>query len=495
MCCISAFGEADANEPAKAVSTLRVDIKQALLMALGNNRSLAVQRLTPEIRATFEQEARGDFDPTLSGTLAQRRSVSDRLQRADEGIDNSVVFDSRTGSLSLGKLFSTGTTIDVSGTSNFTDSSFYSDTFTTNRLGVTVTQALLQGRDLQANLARIRQARIETEISEYQLRGFTELLVQSVESTFWNYALAHRQIEIYTDSLTLAEQQLSEIQERITIGQLAETELAAGRAEVALRREALINARSTLARERLTLLRLLSNSDTIDWNADIVLEYDTVLPNVQLDDVEQHAQVALKMRSDLNQARLELRRGELEVIRTRNGVLPRLDVFFDFGRSGYGTRFGRAGQDIDTGGYDFQTGLILQHSVTNKARRAQRRRAVLSKAQQLLAIDNLKQLIQVAVRSAYLEVNRTLEQISATTATRESQEEVLRAETEKFRVGKSTSLLVGQAQRDLVASQIAEIEAVANYLKALVELYRVEGSLLQRRGLETMEPDAGFPKP
>jgi outer membrane protein TolC len=50
-------------------------------------------------------------------------------------------------------------------------------------------------------------------------------------------------------------------------------------------------------------------------------------------------------------------------------------------------------------------------------------------------------------------------------------------------VGKSTSLLVAQAQRDLVASQIAETQAVANYLKALVALYRLEGSLLQRRGI------------
>ena len=56
-------------------------------------------------------------------------------------------------------------------------------------------------------------------------------------------------------------------------------------------------------------------------------------------------------------------------------------------------------------------------------------------------------------------------------------------ETEKFRVGKSTSLWVAQAQRDVVSSQIAEVEAVVNCLKALVELYRLEGSLLERRGV------------
>jgi outer membrane protein TolC len=119
----------------------------------------------------------------------------------------------------------------------------------------------------------------------------------------------------------------------------------------------------------------------------------------------------------------------------------------------------------------------------NRSARARYARAVAGKQQLSKALENLSQLIQVDVRSAYIEVTRTQEQISATAATRNFQEEKLRAETEKFRVGKSTSLLVGQAQRDFVASQIAEIQAVANYLKALVALYRLEGSLLQRRGL------------
>ncbi len=87
------------------------------------------------------------------------------------------------------------------------------------------------------------------------------------------------------------------------------------------------------------------------------------------------------------------------------------------------------------------------------------------------------------MRSAFIEINRAKEQVTATAATRKLQEESLRAETEKFRVGKSTTLLVAQAQRDLVTSQIAEIEVIMTYLQALTELYRLEGSLLERRGI------------
>jgi outer membrane protein TolC len=60
-------------------------------------------------------------------------------------------------------------------------------------------------------------------------------------------------------------------------------------------------------------------------------------------------------------------------------------------------------------------------------------------------------------------------------------EEKLRTESEKLRVGKSTSFLAAQAQRDLLVSRIAEVQALANYLKALIDLYRQDGSLLERR--------------
>jgi outer membrane protein len=472
----------DANNSDVAKGPLKIGIHEAILLAMENNQSLIVERMNPEIQQTFEQEELAVFDPLISPEASSRRSVADRLSRAGSSIESQTL-DSVTGSISLAKLFPTGTALDLEASTNYTDSSLYSDTFTANRLGFTVTQALLRGMDVHANMARVNQARIDTLISEYELRGFTEIVLEQVESTFWDYALAQRQIEIYTDSLKLAEKQMTEAEERIKIGDLAETELAAAQAEVALRRENLINARSTLAKEHLDLLRLLNPSGGIDWNRDVTLQYDTSLPDVRLDDVEQHVQVALRMRPDLNQARLQIKRGDLEVVRTKNGLLPKLDMFISYGKSGYADTFDNAMNNMDEGSYDVAWGLAFEGSPMNRSARATYTRAVAGKQQLHKALENLSQLVQVDVRSAYIEVTRSQEQISATTATRKFQEEKLRAETEKFHVGKSTSLLVGQAQRDLVASQIAEIQAVANYLKALVALYRLEGSLLQRRGL------------
>ncbi|MBN2181260.1 MAG: TolC family protein [Sedimentisphaerales bacterium] len=469
-------------EAAASENTLKIGIQEAILMAMENNRSLMVERMNPDIIRTLEKEERAVFDPVLGAEISPRRSVSDRLSRAGSSTESQIV-DSATGSLSLSKFFPTGTTVGLEGSTNYTDSSLYSDTFTSNRLGVTVTQAILQGMDVRANMASVRQAEIDTLISEYELRGFTEILLEEVESQFWDYILAQKQIEIYTNSLSLAEQQMTEAQERINIGELAEIELAAAQAEVALRRENLINARSDLAKERLNLLMQLNPSPEIDWNRDVILQYESLLPGIELDNVEQHVQVALQMRPDLNQARLQIRQGDLEVVKTKNGLLPKMDFFISFGKTGYSDTFDSSLRNLDGESYDVTLGLSFEYPTSNQAARARYARAVVSRQQMRKALENLIQLVQVDVRSAYIEVTRAREQIAATAATRNFQEEKLRAETEKFRVGKSTSLLVAQAQRDLVASQIAEIESSANYLKALVALYRLEGSLLQRRGI------------
>ncbi len=69
-------------------------------------------------------------------------------------------------------------------------------------------------------------------------------------------------------------------------------------------------------------------------------------------------------------------------------------------------------------------------------------------------------------------------------STRLRRGETLKAEKERFDVGVSTSLLMAQAQRDLLISSIEEAAAVINSQKALIKLYLAEGSLLERRGIE-----------
>lgn len=466
---------------------LEVTVEKAIVLALQNNRALKVESFSPAIVQTAEEEARSVFDPALSGTYARsREKIDSPFIEKDKG-------EETLGSLGIAGRLPTGTDVGIGVTTKRTWSDLYSDDLHESRVGISVTQALLKGAGLGYNLAALRKARLDTASSRYELRGFTEALVALVEETYWDYALMQRQIEIYLESLKLAQQQKSETEEMIRVGYLAESELAAAEAEIALRREGLINARSSMEKTRLRLLSLLNPPGAGLWHRPVVLLRQPAMPEATLDDVDAHVDVAMKMRADLSQARLQVQSGDLELVRTRNGLLPRMDFFITLGKTGYADSFGRAFRDLDGDSYDVGAGLSLALPLMNRQARAEHRRSLLVREQADEALQNVAQLVQVDVRSAYIEVSRAHEQVAATAATSALQEEKARIEKEKFRVGKSTSLLVAQAQRDLLSSRISETQAVTNYLKSLIGLYRLEGSLLERRGIRLHEAGEGLP--
>jgi outer membrane protein len=350
-------------------------------------------------------------------------------------------------------------------------------------LGMTVSQALLKGYGTDVNLARLQQARLDTRMSEYELRGFIEFLVAEVERTCWDYALALRQIEIVEESLKVARQQLNETKDMIAVGRLARAELAAVQAEVAAQEQALIEARANKESIRLQLLRLLNSSGPGIWQREVDLIHQPTLPEIKLEGVELHVAVSMRISPILNQARLERLRNDLELVKTRNGLLPLMDLFVTLGKSGYANSFGDSINYINKGSYDAMAGVKFNYPIYNRDAKALHRRALLTRDQTQKALENLSQLVEVDVRTAYIEVNRTKQQIAASSVTRMFDEEKFRTETEKLRVGKSTSFQVAQAQRDLLVSRIAEVQALTNYLKALIDLYRQDGSLLERRGI------------
>lgn len=470
--------------PTISKGPINVTISEAILFSMENNRALVVERLNPAIQQTFEDQERAAFDAETNAGVSAGRLEGERLARSG-GDTESFTVDTVDGVISLEQFFPTGTTVSVEGTTLMTDSSLYSNSFYSTRLGMTLTQALLRGFGTDVNLARLRQARLDTQFTEYELRGFTQSLVAQVEKTYWDYALARRQIEIFEESLKLAGRQLADTEEMIRVGKLAESELAAVQAEVAAQEQGLINARSDMQTTRLRLLRLLNPPGTDLWNREVNLIHQPTLPEIKLEDVGLHVAVAMRMRPDLNEARLGVLRDDLQLVMTKNGLLPLMDLFITLGKTGYSDSFGSFVNDITGDSYDALVGARFQYPIYNRDAKARHQRALLSRDQAQKALDNLSQLVDVDVRIAYIEVNRTKQQISASAATRILDEEKLRIETEKFRVGRSTNFLVAQAQRDLLISRIAEVQVLANYLKALIELYRLDGSLLERRGIIT----------
>jgi outer membrane protein TolC len=373
----------------------------------------------------------------------------------------------------------------VEGSISGTISSIYTDQYTGD-IGLTITQSLLRGFGIGYNLAYLRKAKVDVEISRLELKAIAEQVTAAVEQAYWDILLAAKEMSIQQRSLDLAEKQLNESKERVAVGRLPELELAAVEAEVATRRESMIDAQSRYEQARLHFLFLLNPSQQSTWDVIPVPVDQPFIPVDTLDTIEIHEQLAMQYRADLRQAQLDLKKNSLDLARTRNGLLPRLDLFITLGRTTYAQTLRESIPDLESPFYNIAGGLTFEFPLPNREARGQYARAKYSQEQLELSLVNMERLVQRDVRSAYIEVLRSRQQIEASRVARDLQERKWLAEQEKFRVGKSTNFLVLQAQRDFIASQLNDARAMVTHLNALVNLYLMEGTLLERRGIQSL---------
>ncbi|HNX77463.1 MAG TPA: TolC family protein [Candidatus Rifleibacterium sp.] len=466
---------------ANSGASLTISLEGAIKSALEQNIALRVEKIRPEIARTVIDKERAAFDTGVSGEF----SGTERLGKTifQQGNLGDSVSNRTDAAIGLKKLSETGTrgTVDLTmGRSR----SARSDNLFATRLGISLTHPLRRGNGREVNLVSLRQAELDLDWSEYELKGFVLSFVAQVEKQYWQHYLSNRQLEIVKESLELARQQQEETHKRIEAGSIAESEEAAAEAEVALRCEDLINAESQVVETAVSLLRSINPDTGNFWLVRPLLIDEPVFAMADRMTLEEHLAVALEMRPELQQARLMLARDQLDVVASRNGLLPQLDFFVTLGKTGYSTSLtGSNPRPGEKGSYDISAGFTYDLVRGRRAARAEVRKADASAAMRREALNNLEQLVREDVIKAYIEVERTMQQIAATAATSQRQLEKLRVEEVKFNVGKTTAFQVAQAQRDLTGARIAEARAAAGYTMAIVELLRADGSLLERNGI------------
>ena len=502
--------------------SLTLSLEDAVLLTLKRNRDLRVKILEPKIKKTIVEENKAAFDLNVS-TKLNRREYQDSASwtkdevKADllsrfpnlpedffdempENLETKNTTQTNDGTIRLSKLFSTGTKLklelksqhnkkETTRTSSDEDSSSVNSTSSTDYTtsgSLTLTQPLLQGMGKKVNLSLIQRSELEKQVSVYELQQYIMFLVAKVQKIYWDLILAKETLIIRQKSLELVNQQLLETEEKIRIGKLAESELISAQAEVAAEKEELIDAVSDLDQKKLDFILLLNPETDLWWDQNIQLTTPPEPIETEIGVIQNHVAASLKFRPDLNQARLNLQKGDLEVVRTENGLLPRLDFFFTLKRTAHSSRFPSSLDEFDNP--DYMAGLIFSRPLGNREAKNQFQRAGLQRLKYLESMEYLKQKIQVEVRQAILKIERYREQIIASRANRKKQEEKLKVEKEKFRLGRSTNLMVFHAQRDLIEAEVKEVTAIIKQIKAFIDLQLAEGTLLEQWSLEVIPP-------
>ncbi len=466
---------------ASCSQTLEIDLQKSIDMALSENIALKVEKYNPLIRDTYTEEERAAFDSTIAAEFSGTERIAKVIFQ--QGNLGDTITNRTDAGVTLTRLSPSGTKTTV-GLTTVRTRSAKSDNLFSTRFGVSLEQPLKRGAGKDVNLVSLRKAELDLKWSRYELQGFVLNLIAEIEKRYWDYYLSTRQLAIMQESVALAEQQREETSRRIDAGSIPESESAAAEAEVMLRKEDLINAESRSSIAAIAFLRLINPDTENFWKTKPVISEELFAVETQDDGLDKLIQSALVERPEIAQADLMIQRDRLELVSTKNGLLPQLDFFVNMGKTGYSTSFsGTNPKPGEKGSYDVSAGFVYELTRGRREARALHQRSKLNVKLRREAMKNLEQIIKQEVLSAYIEVKRTLQQIKATKATSQKQQEKLRVEEVKFNVGKTTSFQVAQAQRDLTAAMIAEVSAAVQHQQAYTELLRACGLLLQKRNV------------
>ncbi len=466
-------------------SEIELSVESAVLTGLENSPDLHLKRLRPVVSGAFEQIERSIFSPELFADFSYDRERSTETARSTEN-QFSVEGSEIDGVIGVRQGTPTGTALETTVELNRSDST-RTPTQNTARIGMEVTQQLLRGLPPRVNLASLRSAELDTRADRYELSGFAQSLTASIEISYWRYLAAAEAVSAVENALTAADAQLAVVETRIEVGTLPKNERAAAEAETAIRRQALIDAVALRDAERIRLLSAVYPGRPIHQVKTLTTTTSPESHPHLAVDAASAVDRALASRPELAEAALRIEQGDLEIAVTKNGVLPKLEVFIRLGKSGYADSFTGSMADLGGPNYDFGAGLRLRHLFGNRAAKAKETIARVNKREAEEAVTNLKALIQTDVLLAINEVRRAHDQVAAAALTARYREQTLEAAKAKYDAGAGTMLAVTMAQRDLLQSRIDEIKAKAAYHIAKTALYRAEGTLLKRRGL-TLTP-------
>ena len=466
---------------------IRMSLVGSVYRALQQNQALRVDKLRPEISNTGIESAESEFDTTLRATTAMRSNKSSTLgplsrdsASSDTRIEEKRVSRGSDFTASLDGRLPTGTdySLGVAGTRSSTPSTF---PFYNSDVNVGITQNLLRGAGVEVNMVRIWAAQNNFVISLYQLQQGVIDLVADVVLSYCDLYLALETLSIRLSAYEVAKEQRLRTEEFVRVGKAPPLDYLSAQAEESGRISELIISATEIKKQQIQFARLI-NPECLPqgWITRIFPARKPTVPTEEFV-ADERVKLALKYRPDIQQAYLDLANGELDVVRTQNGLLPALDFFADAGLSGSGDSWGDAGSRTRSGDYsNWRVGLQFSYALQNRSAQAAYRRANFNRQLSEESILNLQQLVEVAIRTAVIDIDRTKRLIDSTKVTAGLRAEELNAETERYNVGRSTQLLVQQAQRDKFNADLNEVTAEVAHMRAIVQLYRAEGTILQR---------------
>jgi HAE1 family hydrophobic/amphiphilic exporter-1 len=508
-------------------------LKDAITLALENNKDIEVTRQNVQIAEFDLKAARGFYEPRVTGQTYYDRTT----------IPNTSIFSTNTTT-------TTGSIVQNLGLQGFVpkfgtvlNGSFgnqrvtsdnpilpLSPQFNTN-FGFSVAQPLMRGLRFDAPRRAIEISKRNLSLTDTQFRQRTIDIIAGVQRAYWDLTYALRNLQVQRDGVRDAKTQLDHNKRLVDEGQLAPIDVVAAETQVANFEQAVYDALNVVTVAENNLKNLLSpnRNDTI-WR-ESVTPVDSVSLDVPNTTLTEALALALQNRPelDLNEVQKDINKIDQRFYREQGK--PQIDLTASYTSAGIGgsqnpnfrspftqdcslitdpvdrqncfndaaartaqqqaflNTIGGAGTtytDIFTNKYpSFRFGLTISLPLFgDKSSQAQLGRSLVEGEKLQTQREQIEQVIQVDVRNA-LQALRTAEaRLRAAAIARENSVKQYESEQRKLDSGQSDVYRVLERQTALTTARSNELRAQTELNKAISDLQRATGNSLKANNIE-----------
>lgn len=478
-----------------------LDLTVATLRAetLRNNLDLDVTLLDPQLARTVVSEEEAKFDATIFGGVQYKRENTPPLNRDlveftsdTDDLDKKLVKLTQIEQTKEQLTFDAGIEVPLptGGKVKLRNAFDEENKLQPQRfeqyvssLKFSLSQPLLRGAGIEANTASIRIARLNAQAIDAKTKLNVIRILAAAEKVFWQVYGAQKTLDIRLKQYNLAFDNLELVRKRANQGLSAEIEIVRAEVGVAQRLESLIIAETDLRIKQRDLKRILNLDDVqLDSPTTVNISSSPQLLRFSFDR-DQLAERALENRMEMLELELKLAADAIKIDLARNKALPLFVVDFEYGLLDRQGSHGSAWEgmwDFDNSG--LAVGLRGEIPVTNNAREAQVRRAMLARVQRMSTRNQRELAIRQEVFDALDVLDQNWQRILAARQNVIVSGVNYEAELKQFEEGLRTMREVLEVLTQLGDAQLREIKAIVAYQVAQIDLAFATGTLLGYAG-------------
>lgn len=381
-------------------------------------------------------------------------------------------------------------------------------------LNLTVTQPLLKDFGINAAKRQLKLAVLDADSDAAQALVDASNTLAQVEDAYWDLAAGWRNVAIQEEALKEAVAQQRMAVRLAAHGAVPPITAVESETQVANFQAQVFAALQNVSQLQ-TQLKSLIVADPGDpiWSANLV-------PSSPVQELPSAGELAAivgaaeRNRPEVRQADDARREADLDRAYAKNQALPQANLFVQYMSNGFAGQLQpipnfeslacnlptvtgcptpppqtqgnmtQAFHNMWTGAFpEFNIALIFNFPLENNTARGLKATAEQEQAQAAIQRQALDQRFEDESRNAFQTYQSALSRLSSASQARASAESVYASELRRYHNGESTTFLVLQRQVELAQARGQELQAQTDLNKAVVELQRVEGTILTDNGV------------